>query len=174
MVSCGIGVPIHNRIALVQVKIQEDGYNAALDPPWASKRLPTVNRCVICEDDDSVSVDHLLAAPGRRRSPLPFAQESISSATKSLAFNAQRRWAGLSFTCVVIVQLGRASVLMRSFAIKPACHQITVTGSGTKALPAGIALPGGYTLDDPGILLQYREISATLPYTPPGMSFQWF
>lgn len=43
MVSCGIGVPIHNRIALVQVKIQEDGYNAALDPPWASKRLPTVN-----------------------------------------------------------------------------------------------------------------------------------
>lgn len=30
----------------------------------------------------------------------------------------------------------------------PACHQIAVTGTGTAALPAGIALPGAYRPDD--------------------------
>ncbi|GLB34553.1 putative glycoside hydrolase family 61 protein [Lyophyllum shimeji] len=66
-----------------------------------------------------------------------------------------------------ILGLQRATEVGRA-QFYPACHQITVTGSGTKALPAGIALPGNYTLDDPGILLQYRDISATNPYTPLG------
>lgn len=30
----------------------------------------------------------------------------------------------------------------------PACHQITVTGSGTTKLPEGVALPGAYRADD--------------------------
>jgi hypothetical protein len=30
----------------------------------------------------------------------------------------------------------------------PACHQITITGSGTTQLPAGIALPGAYRASD--------------------------
>ncbi|KFA69936.1 hypothetical protein S40285_03909 [Stachybotrys chlorohalonatus IBT 40285] len=51
----------------------------------------------------------------------------------------------------------------------PACHQITVTGSGTVKLPSGIALPGAYRSDDKtSIWLEYRDISATNPYTPPG------
>ncbi|KAG8703111.1 Esterase/lipase/thioesterase [Ceratobasidium sp. 394] len=66
-----------------------------------------------------------------------------------------------------ILGLQRATELGRA-QFYPACHQITVTGGGTKALPAGIALPGDYTLTDPGIYLQYRNISATNPYTPPG------
>lgn len=51
----------------------------------------------------------------------------------------------------------------------PGCHQITVTGSGTTTLPEGIALPGAYQPDDKkSIFLEYRDISATKPYTPPG------
>ncbi|KAH8588581.1 glycoside hydrolase [Bisporella sp. PMI_857] len=50
----------------------------------------------------------------------------------------------------------------------PACHQITVTGGGSVKLPVGVALPGAYQLEDPGIHLEYRDISATNPYTPPG------
>ncbi|KAH7095700.1 family 61 endoglucanase [Paraphoma chrysanthemicola] len=51
----------------------------------------------------------------------------------------------------------------------PGCHQITVTGSGTTALPAGIALPGAYQPDDKkSIFLEYRDVSASNPYTPPG------
>lgn len=61
-----------------------------------------------------------------------------------------------------------------------------MTGGGT-ASPKGVALPGAYALDDPGvcyflatsgwlwiadgldqILLEYRDISATKSYTPPG------
>ena len=33
----------------------------------------------------------------------------------------------------------------------PACHQISITGGGSTPLPAGIALPGAYTLTDPGV-----------------------
>ncbi|KAF2193191.1 lytic polysaccharide monooxygenase [Zopfia rhizophila CBS 207.26] len=51
----------------------------------------------------------------------------------------------------------------------PACHQITITGGGTTKLPAGIALPGAYQPDDKkSIFLEYRDISASNPYTPPG------
>ncbi|KAH8776652.1 family 61 endoglucanase [Diaporthe sp. PMI_573] len=51
----------------------------------------------------------------------------------------------------------------------PNCHHITVTGSGTTKLPEGIALPGAYKPDDTtSIFLEYRDISATNPYTPPG------
>ncbi|KAF2429876.1 family 61 endoglucanase [Tothia fuscella] len=50
----------------------------------------------------------------------------------------------------------------------PSCHQIIITGGGTKSLPAGIAIPGAFKLDDRGIALNYRDISASKPYTPPG------
>ncbi|EMR70311.1 putative family 61 endoglucanase protein [Eutypa lata UCREL1] len=51
----------------------------------------------------------------------------------------------------------------------PACHQIAVTGTGTAALPAGIALPGAYRPDDTtSIFLEYRDISPENPYTAPG------
>ncbi|KAJ4295084.1 hypothetical protein N0V90_007093 [Kalmusia sp. IMI 367209] len=51
----------------------------------------------------------------------------------------------------------------------PGCHQISVTGGGSTALPTGIALPGAYQPDDTkSIFLEYRKISATNPYTPPG------
>ncbi|KAG4415973.1 hypothetical protein IFR04_010923 [Cadophora malorum] len=49
------------------------------------------------------------------------------------------------------------------------CHQITVTGSGTTKFPEGIELPGAYRSDDKtSIFLEYRDISASNPYTPPG------
>ncbi|KAF1848148.1 lytic polysaccharide monooxygenase [Cucurbitaria berberidis CBS 394.84] len=51
----------------------------------------------------------------------------------------------------------------------PGCHQITVTGTGTTALPVGIALPGAYQPNDKkSIFLEYRDVSASNPYTPPG------
>ncbi|GAA5821889.1 hypothetical protein JCM11251_004764 [Rhodosporidiobolus azoricus] len=34
----------------------------------------------------------------------------------------------------------------------PNCAQITVTGSGTQELPAGVAIPGFYTADTPGVV----------------------
>ncbi|QRV79245.1 glycoside hydrolase family 61 protein [Ceratobasidium sp. AG-Ba] len=53
----------------------------------------------------------------------------------------------------------------------PSCTQIKISGSGTKALPTGIALPGAYKATDPGILTQlwwYSASNATASYTPPG------
>ncbi|KAI1185925.1 lytic polysaccharide monooxygenase [Nemania serpens] len=51
----------------------------------------------------------------------------------------------------------------------PSCHQIAITGSGKTALPKGIALPGAYQPSDTkSIFLEYRDISATNPYTAPG------
>lgn len=32
----------------------------------------------------------------------------------------------------------------------PACHQVTITGGGS-ANPTGVAIPGAYALDDPGV-----------------------
>ncbi|KAI3616605.1 glycoside hydrolase family 61 protein [Moniliophthora roreri] len=113
----------------IWVKIQEDGYDANQNPPWASKRLPTVN--------------------------------STWSATIPKTLQS-----GEYILRHEILGLQRASEVGRA-QFYPACHQITVTNGGSKTLPAGIALPGDYTLDDPGILLEYRDISATNPYTPP-------
>lgn len=33
----------------------------------------------------------------------------------------------------------------------PSCHQISITGGGQQALPAGIAIPGAYTTNDKGV-----------------------
>ncbi|QRV81038.1 glycoside hydrolase family 61 protein [Ceratobasidium sp. AG-Ba] len=48
-----------------------------------------------------------------------------------------------------ILGLQRTSELGRA-QFYPACHQITVTNGDSNALPTGIALPGAYTLTDPG------------------------
>lgn len=37
----------------------------------------------------------------------------------------------------------------------PGCHQVTITGGGT-ASPKGVALPGAYALNDPGV--SYRRL----------------
>ncbi|KAF2676593.1 lytic polysaccharide monooxygenase [Lentithecium fluviatile CBS 122367] len=59
--------------------------------------------------------------------------------------------------------------ILRLAQFYPNCHQITVTGGGSTALPTGIALPGAYQANDKkSIFLEYRDISATNPYTPPG------
>lgn len=39
----------------------------------------------------------------------------------------------------------------------PSCAQLEVTGSGTQALPAGIAIPGTFTADTPGIVWVRRQ-----------------
>ncbi|KAJ1303725.1 hypothetical protein OPQ81_008149 [Rhizoctonia solani] len=114
----------------IWVKIQEDGYDATKTPPWASKRLPTVN--------------------STWSATIPKTLQNGEYILRHEILGLQRA-----------TESGRAQFY-------PACHQITVTNGGTKALPTGIALPGNYTLTDPGILLEYRDISATNPYTPPG------
>jgi hypothetical protein len=52
----------------------------------------------------------------------------------------------------------------------PACVQISVGGSGSKALPAGVGLPGAYDPDDKeGVLVQLWQVQAgQRGYTPPG------
>ncbi|CAI9626633.1 unnamed protein product [Alternaria burnsii] len=52
----------------------------------------------------------------------------------------------------------------------PACVQISVGGSGSKALPAGVGLPGSYDPDDKeGVLVQLWQVQAgQRGYTPPG------
>ncbi|CAE6417645.1 unnamed protein product, partial [Rhizoctonia solani] len=53
----------------------------------------------------------------------------------------------------------------------PHCVQIKLTGSGTKSLPTGVALPGAYVATDPGILTQlwwFSTSNATASYTAPG------
>ncbi|KAG8798929.1 hypothetical protein FRC18_008504, partial [Serendipita sp. 400] len=51
----------------------------------------------------------------------------------------------------------------------PNCVQIKITGGGSVALPSGVAFPGAYQPNDPGILIQLWTVSATNPaYTIPG------
>ncbi|KAG8839308.1 hypothetical protein FRC20_006066, partial [Serendipita sp. 405] len=51
----------------------------------------------------------------------------------------------------------------------PNCVQIKITGGGNVALPSGVAFPGAYQPNDPGILIQLWTVSATNPaYTIPG------
>ena len=52
----------------------------------------------------------------------------------------------------------------------PSCTQIKVSGSGTKNLPAGVALPGAYNPDDTdGVLVQLWQINAGQKvYVAPG------
>ncbi|KAG8931528.1 hypothetical protein FRC02_002572 [Tulasnella sp. 418] len=53
----------------------------------------------------------------------------------------------------------------------PHCVQIDLKGSGSKSLPAGVALPGAYKATDPGLLTQlwwFSPSNTTASYTPPG------
>lgn len=52
----------------------------------------------------------------------------------------------------------------------PACVQIKVGGTGIKALPAGVGLPGAYNPDDTdGVLVQlWRVNQGQVNYTAPG------
>ena len=51
----------------------------------------------------------------------------------------------------------------------PNCIQIKLTGNGCKKLPAGVAFPGAYDPQDPGILVELWRISPTAyNYTAPG------
>lgn len=51
----------------------------------------------------------------------------------------------------------------------PNCIQIKLTGNGSKKLPAGVAFPGAYDPQDPGILVELWRISPTAyNYTAPG------
>ncbi|EUC61095.1 glycoside hydrolase family 61 protein [Rhizoctonia solani AG-3 Rhs1AP] len=97
----------------IWVKIQEDGYDATKNPPWASKRLPTVN--------------------STWSATIPKTLQNGEYILRHEILGLQRA-----------TESGRAQFY-------PACHQITVTNGGTKALPTGIAIPGNYTLTDPGV-----------------------
>ncbi|KAG8838397.1 hypothetical protein FRB91_007632, partial [Serendipita sp. 411] len=85
------------------------------------------------------------------------------------------------------VSMSRASSMVLSFTRKQAlsgysvreekvnlwrcrnCVQIKITGGGSVALPSGVAFPGAYQPNDPGILIQLWTVSATNPaYTIPG------
>ena len=115
----------------IWVKIQEDGYDATKNPPWASKRLPTVN--------------------STWSATIPKSLQNGEYILRHEILGLQRA-----------TEIGRAQFY-------PACHQITITNGGSTPLPQGIAIPGPeYSETAPGILLQYRNISATNPYTPPG------
>lgn len=148
-------------------KIDQSGYDASFAVPWASKRLYTQNRyrCI-----PSQILDVLANAPSTWTVTIP---KSIANGEYILRHE------------ILGLQRAATSGLAQFY---PGCHQVTVTGGGT-ASPKGVALPGAYALNDPGvscyglclwckwvanalgqILLEYREISATKLYTPPGKS----
>ncbi|KAK6532344.1 hypothetical protein TWF281_006533 [Arthrobotrys megalospora] len=115
----------------VWVKIHQAGYDASLNPPWASKRLPTQN------------------------STWPVTLPSTIEPGEYILRHE-------------ILGLQRTNTNGKLAQFYPACHQITITGNGKTKLPTGVALPGAFKYNDPGIFLEYRDISATNPYTPPG------
>lgn len=41
----------------------------------------------------------------------------------------------------------------------PGCHQVTITGGGS-ANPTGVAFPGAYPLDDPGVSIASACVSS--------------
>ncbi|KAJ1727356.1 hypothetical protein LPJ61_004612 [Coemansia biformis] len=50
----------------------------------------------------------------------------------------------------------------------PNCVHITITGSGTATLPAGVAFPGAYKPEDPGILYRRDKKGDNSGYIIPG------
>ncbi|KAF3910495.1 Endoglucanase-4 [Dactylellina cionopaga] len=98
----------------VWVKIHQAGYDASLNPPWASKRLPTQN------------------------STWPVTLPSTIEPGEYLLRHE-------------ILGLQRTNTNGSLAQFYPACHQITITGSGKTKLPTGVALPGAFKRNDPGI-----------------------
>lgn len=47
------------------------------------------------------------------------------------------------------------------------CVHVTVGGSGTKTLPAGVSFPGAYTAKDPGVLFDIYGGSSNYPGVGP-------
>ncbi|VUC30183.1 unnamed protein product [Clonostachys rosea] len=128
----------------VWVKIDQAGYDPDETVPWASKRLPTQNSTW------EVKIPSKLA-PGNYILRWPNVQHAEGRIRHE------------------ILGLQRTNTNGSLAQFYPGCHQITVTGSGTTQLPTGIALPGAYQPDDKkSIFLEYRDISASNPYTPPG------
>ncbi|KAG8831704.1 hypothetical protein FRC17_002707 [Serendipita sp. 399] len=62
----------------------------------------------------------------------------------------------------------RHEILGLHVAFYPNCVQVKITGGGNVPLPSGIALPGAYQPNDPGILVELWRITASNPYTIPG------
>lgn len=115
----------------IWVKIDQAGYDAAKNPPWASKRLPTQNSTwTVTLPKSIVDGEYILRHE--------------------------------------ILGLQRTNKNASLAQFYPNCHQITVTGGGSAKLPEGVAIPGAYGLTDKGIALNYRDVSASKPYTPPG------
>ncbi|KAJ2708964.1 hypothetical protein H4R19_004485, partial [Coemansia spiralis] len=50
----------------------------------------------------------------------------------------------------------------------PNCVQIKVTGNGKNTLPKGVAFPGAYKDDDPGILYKRKKFGDNSSYVIPG------
>lgn len=123
----------------VWVKIHQAGYDASLDPPWASKRLPTQNSTwSVTLPSEVAPGEYLLRFVAR--GPPPFWPRILTSPSHE------------------ILGLQRTNTNGSLAQFYPGCHQITVTGSGTTQLPTGIALPGAYQPDDTtSVRLDFRQ-----------------
>lgn len=121
----------------VWVKIHQAGYDASQPAPWASKRLPTQNSTWEVRLPSTI-------APGEyilRYAP-------ICVLRSRPFFCISRTLTPFSFRRHEILGLQRTNKRGDLAQFYPSCHQITITGSGTTKLPAGIALPGAYRADD--------------------------
>ncbi|KAI1849792.1 hypothetical protein JX265_012257 [Neoarthrinium moseri] len=113
----------------VWVKIHQAGYDASLNPPWASKRLPT--------------------------------QNSVSHSNQETKFQYN------TWSITLPSSIAPGEYLLRHEIL--GLQRTNNNGSGSTKLPTGIALPGAYQPDDKkSIFLEYRDISASNPYTAPG------
>lgn len=86
------------------------------------------------------------------------ASQSVPWASKRLPFQNSTWPITLPSTLVAGEYILRHEILGLQRSIQPelaqfypACHQIVISGGGSTPLPAGIALPGAYTLTDPGV-----------------------
>lgn len=128
----------------VWVKIDQSGYDAAETVPWASKRLPENNSTYTVTLPSTIAPGEYLLRWDTRE------HRWISS--KPLTYDTP-------MSRHEILGLQRTNTNGSLAQFYPNCHQVTVTGSGTTALPEGIALPGAYQPDDTtSVWLQLKTV----------------
>lgn len=124
----------------VWVKIDQSGYDANETVPWYVSSLLPLPLAPILPTPSQTPTLTPLSNRASKRLPTQNSTYTLTLPSTIAPGNYILRHE--------ILGLQRTNTDGSLAQFYPNCHQVTVTGSGTAALPEGIALPGAYKSDD--------------------------